>query len=243
MSDKFSELRSHYKHAVQAEALLFNNGRRALRLEVPDIGKEFTDGLYIGKDPEGTFYYNYADNFDRTGIKYKTYRYVNKIDNKTCAWIKFYTESENQCFAEFLGVDADESVRGCNMDAYEGTGSWKDMNLGAVTCFIRKYDDQSRITISCPAIKATATITDTNNVLRGKSVKVGGNLHFKDIDTVKRGRYASYNNDRIVFYESTAVSTDFTAFFVPYESAQSTLEVSSASTAEFSSIIGWENPV
>lgn len=42
--------------------------------------------------------------------------------------------------------------------------------------------------------------------------EVQGLLHFKDINAVASGAYASYNDDRIVFYQNTSNSTDFTAF-------------------------------
>ena len=49
MSDKFAELKAKYTHQVPAEALFINAGHKALRLECPEIGKEFTDHVYIGK--------------------------------------------------------------------------------------------------------------------------------------------------------------------------------------------------
>lgn len=65
MSDQFSLLKRQYKHNVPAEALFFNvNGRKALRLEVPEIGKEFTDGLYIGK---GALFYPHDMMFAYSG--------------------------------------------------------------------------------------------------------------------------------------------------------------------------------
>ena len=45
-----------YNHATSAAALFFKNTvgntvHQALRVEVPEIGKEFTDSAYIGKGP------------------------------------------------------------------------------------------------------------------------------------------------------------------------------------------------
>jgi hypothetical protein len=56
---KFSDLESAYTYNVPASALLFSNVHgwpwgpptihtKALRVEVPDLGKEFSDGNYIG---------------------------------------------------------------------------------------------------------------------------------------------------------------------------------------------------
>ena len=47
--DKFTELRHKYNHQVPAAALFINTGHKALRLECPEIGKEFSDNVYIGK--------------------------------------------------------------------------------------------------------------------------------------------------------------------------------------------------
>ena len=49
MSHKFAELKASYAHQVPAQALFINAGHKALRLECPEIGKEFTDHVYIGK--------------------------------------------------------------------------------------------------------------------------------------------------------------------------------------------------
>ncbi|KIO28042.1 hypothetical protein M407DRAFT_185604 [Tulasnella calospora MUT 4182] len=240
MSDQFELLKNKYKYNVQGEALFINAGNKALRLEVPDIGKEFTAGVYIGKDPEGTLYYNHADSFDPRTVKFQVTRYVNPSDKKVCAWIKFYTDSIDDCHAEFLAYDPEGTVQACNMDGWETTGDWKNLEIGSATASVRKYDDTKTMTISVGPIKKKATITDSNNVLSGESVDVHGNLWFKDINTVSTGAYASYNNDRIVFYQSSWSSTDFTAYFIPFESSSNTLGVTAAKTTEFSGIT-WSN--
>jgi hypothetical protein len=237
MSDQFEVLKNKYKHQVDGEALLINAGQKALRLEVPDIGKEFTDGVYIGKDPEGTLFYNHADSFDSAKTsKYKVDRYVNPFDSKVCAWIKFYHDKVESCHAEFLAYDPTETVKGCDMDGYTATGTWKDLVIGSATASIRKYDDETTMTVDVKVIKKQGTITDSQGVLKDQSVTVQGNLFFKDISQVSQGYYASYNNDRIVFYQSTYNSTDFTAYFVPFESSSTQLGIASSSTAEFSTI-------
>lgn len=43
---------------------------------------------------------------------------------------------------------------------------------------------------------------------------VKGNLFFKNIRTLAKGVYASYNNDRIVFYENDYSGKDFVAYFI-----------------------------
>lgn len=49
MADKFADLKKKYEHQVPANALILNLvGHKALRVECPTIGKEFTDNAYIG---------------------------------------------------------------------------------------------------------------------------------------------------------------------------------------------------
>lgn len=45
--------------------------------------------------------------------------------------------------------------------------------------------------------------------------EVNGNFFFKDINTIKDGQFASYNDDRIVFYRNDWSGTDFTGYVRP----------------------------
>ncbi|KAG8918835.1 hypothetical protein FRC01_001626 [Tulasnella sp. 417] len=237
MSDQFQILKQKYKHMDPGEALFINAGSKALRLEVASIGKEFSAGVFIGKDPQGLLYYNHADSFDPRQVNFKCIRYINPADSKTCAWIKFYTDSEDHCHAEFLAYDPDETVQACGMDGWTSTGDWKDLDMGSATAFIRKYDDSQAVKITVSTVHKQAIITDSGNSLDGESVDVKGNLFFKDSKTISDGKFASYNNDRIVFYKDTGTSTDFTAYFIPYESSVNKLGIASASTTEFSNVV------
>ena len=122
-NDKFMELKHKYNHQVPAEALFINAGHKALRLECPEIGKEFTDNVYIGKggrsfvlaaailtpfyeDPEGLLFYSHFSSFNsnRT-IHYIASRIVNPYDNKVCCWIRFYSTSIDNCHAEVRAIN------------------------------------------------------------------------------------------------------------------------------------------
>jgi hypothetical protein len=47
---------------------------------------------------------------------------------------------------------------------------------------------------------------------------VNGIMHIKSLTAFTNGVYASYNNDRIIFYQSSLTSTDFTAYVRPSSS-------------------------
>jgi len=233
--DQFEELKGKYPHNVYAEALFFNASQKALRLEVPEIGREFTDGLYIGADPEGTLYYRNADSFDDPTrvVKYNVTKYTNPFDNKVCAWVKFYTETIQDCHAEFLAYDPKGTVDAAGMNGYTYTGNWKGLVIGSSTASVRKYDDSKTMTFKAEPLGKTATITDTQDYLKDISVDVQGTLWFKNVSDIPKGKYASYNDDRVVFYADNWTGKDFTAYFVPFESSKNDLGIASANTKIF----------
>jgi hypothetical protein len=115
------------------------------------------------------------------------------------------------------------------MENWTHEGYWYDLQIASSTAFIRKMDDETKITITAGVAKKTATIPAEH--LKGKSISkylsiytrekaptnaqpidVGGILWFKDITKVQLGKFASYNDDRIVFYESDWNSKDFIAY-------------------------------
>ncbi|KAF9263147.1 hypothetical protein L218DRAFT_944683 [Marasmius fiardii PR-910] len=103
------------------------------------------------------------------------------------------------------------------MNNFQRSGKWQNLALGSVTATVKKLDDQRTIYITVAPLGKKAQWQDKDKVtgqeaLHGKAVNVNGMLHFKDFNTVAKGYYANYNNDRIVFYENDYTGTDFVAF-------------------------------
>ncbi|KAJ7890123.1 hypothetical protein B0H14DRAFT_3429184 [Mycena olivaceomarginata] len=209
----FSTLQNNYKYNVAASTLLFSNlHNKAIRVEVPDLGKEFSDSNYTGRDPEGTLYYNDLDSFDTS------------------------RKNVNYTVLKFLAEDPTGSVAAMGMDGYTFHGSWRDLDICCGTAMIRKYDDETTITVTVGTIHKTATIKDTAGYLQGKSVDVKGNLYFKDIAKLGDGIYASWNDDRVVFYYNDWVGTDFTAYFIPFKYSTNDLGFKDADTSIFNGV-------
>ncbi|KAF9263146.1 hypothetical protein L218DRAFT_944682 [Marasmius fiardii PR-910] len=127
------------------------------------------------------------------------------------------------------------------MNNFQRSGKWQNLALGSVTATVKKLDDQRTIYITVAPLGKKAQWQDKDKVtgkeaLHGKAVNVNGMLHFKDFNTVAKGYYANYNNDRIVFYENDYTGTDFVAFFIPFESWPRNLEVQASSTAIYENI-------
>ncbi|KAJ7889537.1 hypothetical protein B0H14DRAFT_3429542 [Mycena olivaceomarginata] len=187
------------------------------------------------RDPEGTLYYNDLDSFDtsRKNVNYT----VLKVDQGAGAAplinIKFYHQTAEECQIEFLAEDPTGSVAAMGMDGYTFHGSWRDLDICCGTAMIRKYDDETTITVTVGTIHKTAIIKDTAGYLHGKSVDVKGNLYFKDIAKLGDGIYASWND---VFYYNDWVGTDFTAYFIPFKYSTNDLGLKDADTSIFNGV-------
>jgi hypothetical protein len=251
----------NYNHSTPAAALFFRNKEyfnntihQAIRVEVPELGKEFSDGEYIGKDPEGTFYYDAASDI-RGKVKAKVYKVTG--NNQNYVHIKFYTSKESETYAEFVAED-DGTVDAADMVKYTENGrdgKWSDLDAGSANATVYKRTSESKITLTAGSVSKEATLTlefplytesamsdDTEGPTVDKNFPVNakGTLHFKklsDLDSIK-AKYASYNNDRIVFYEDDVNSRTFVAYFIPLE--ESALGIASEKTVIFSDVT-WDN--
>ncbi|KAH9172990.1 hypothetical protein EDB89DRAFT_1962079 [Lactarius sanguifluus] len=231
-----------YKHTTASSALFFKNTtnygtvHRALRVEVPEIGKEFTDNAYIGKDPDGIFHYDAVSDMEGS-VKAKVLKVV---ENGTIyVRIKFFTTEESETYAEFIGEDPDDAVDAADMVSYTQNGrdgNWTDINAGAANASIYKKTSESKITITVGSISQKVTLTLASTVNKNFDVDVKGTLHFKKISDLTKGKFASYNNDRIVFYENDYSGKDFVGYFIPFEGSTKTLGIQSANTVIIDSV-------
>jgi hypothetical protein len=120
-------------------------------------------------------------------------------------------------------------VTAAGMDGYIGTGKWIPLKMNTSPAVVKKYNDSRTITFDVQQTDVpTATITDSKDVLKSKAVgayfsnifsradiqakDVVGTFYYKAINDVKLGKYANYNNDRVVFYMNDYTGKDFTGF-------------------------------
>jgi len=233
-----------YNYSTASAALFFKNidpqgsTHQALRVEIPEIGKEFTDNAYIGTDPDGIFYYDAASDISGN-VKAKVLKVI--VNNKTYAHIKFYSKKESETYAEFVAEDPDGAVDATGMVDYTKNGKdgeWDDLNIGSANAAVYKRNAESDITLTADSISKKATLTLAESVAKNFSVDVKGTLFFKKLSDVTsaKAKYASYNNDRIVFYEDDYTGTDFVAYFIPFEGSANKLGITSANTVIISDV-------
>jgi len=108
-------------------------------------------------------------------------------------------------------------------------GNWTDLNIGSANATVYKRTRESSITLTADSISTKGTLTLANNVnvdvgeyfyafgniflsTNIQATDVKGTLFFKKISDLSKGKYASYNNDRIVFYENDYTGKDFVAY-------------------------------
>ncbi|KAJ7931932.1 hypothetical protein B0H13DRAFT_1857351 [Mycena leptocephala] len=161
--------------------------------------------------PEGTLYYNDLDSFtgDRV-VKYKIYQVTvtEKHNNSTLlVHINFYHQTEDTRHAEFLALDPAGTVTTADMDDHTcDTGKWQDLDICYATAMIRKYDDDTPITVAVKSLNnSTATIEDKSIEFFAREIGWSHRIQTKLGD----GICANWNNDRVVFYHDDVWTTDF----------------------------------
>jgi len=234
---KPSTVGRRYHRKAPASAIFFNYlSWKALRVEAPAIGKEFTDHQFIGQDPEGVLYYNNIKDVDGD-FTYKVTS-VPTSEGVPWAWIQFFRSDAatgaSQCLIEFLAEDPQGTVTAAGFDGYGVTGTWRDLKINTTTVSVSKSPKQAKILVTAPLIHKEATISITDKTLSGEAIDVEGTLYFRDINNLK-GDYASYNDDRIAFYVDQH-GDDFYAYFIPFVDSEQTLGIKVADSTAFTKV-------
>jgi len=244
MSDPIANARKDFDHMVPGTALYFNNGKnKAIRLECPTIALEFTDGLYIGQDPEGFLFYNAFEDFnmkkhDGSAVTHHYSITTTSWNNMTYDIIDFKRDSDTSAYARFIAEDKVGAAAKNQMIGYSKTGSWGKLVIGSTMATVEKSSSNTTITMYNDAIQKKTVWTDGSNLLSHKGFSVNGNLYFRKLSDLSSGTFANYNDDRIVFYKDNWVGTDFTAYFIPLENETGTLK--SPDTKTFTGV-SWSN--
>ncbi|KAF8433257.1 hypothetical protein L210DRAFT_2735958 [Boletus edulis BED1] len=163
--DKFTQLRQTYKYNNEAEALFFKDKfqRPALRLEVPDLNLEFTDGFYIGSDPKGRFYYN--DDFKKLdkqkGPKSKYTVESAFVDFEVYVDIKFYdpnAQPGSGPYAEFFARDPQNLAAGSGLVGLtDRTGNWTNQSYSRNSATVEKAAGNAHVSITSLTSSGTAS--------------------------------------------------------------------------------------
>ncbi|KAJ7142017.1 hypothetical protein C8R43DRAFT_1199900 [Mycena crocata] len=222
-----------FNEVTSAYALFFKNDHNyhAFRLEVPEAGLEFTDGAYIGKDPEGFLYYNNLQDFEKgTGKKHNYHILQDSIGGKTYAVVEFRHSANATPYAKFYAPDNHRVTSAADMQNYSSTGNWVALEATSTYTTIEKKSNSRTVTVNMPSADKVATWDAGSTNFNPSSFSVTGHIHYKKLSKLKDAKYANYNNDRVVFYENDWTGRDFVAFFIPREDQTPTLGIESTRT-------------
>jgi len=216
MADPFADQRGRYNHTVSATALLFSLHGFAIRLECATIGLEFTDGLYIGSDPDGLLSYNNIKDF-KADTDVTTNYVINELNYEDDPILKIKFSREGVIFAEFAGYDRRRAVQRNAMNGHEGNGTWKSLSIASATASVKKELTSGVVTLDVPSLHRRATFSVAGSGVANRSLGVYGMVFFKNINTLNNGLVVNYSSDRLVFYKDAFLARDFTAYFIPFE--------------------------
>ncbi|KAJ7480583.1 hypothetical protein FB451DRAFT_1365067 [Mycena latifolia] len=221
-----------FANGTAAYALFFKNalGYKAVRLEAPDIGLEFTDGTYIGRDPQGFLCYDKLEDFQHDTSAKHTYHVsvaISSIDSRTYAVIEFRKSPGTTPYAKFYGADIHRVTTAADMGNHTNTGSWITLKTAWCYTTIEKQAYSRTVTVTLASVDKVATWDAGSASFNPSSFRVQGHLHYKRFNKLKDAKFANYNNDRVVFYENDYTGRDFVAFFIPREDATETLGIES----------------
>lgn len=223
---QFHALKDKYKEVVPAEALFWkrwhggSSYEYGLRIQAPTIMKEFIDNVNLGTDPQGFLFFNNIHDLDAGDGKYNIFYNTVTDVKQRAATVQLFHSHQGSFYAEFLARDPNKTV---NYTIDSQAGKWATLEIGSASALVKKYSDETTITVTIPAIKKKATFEVKDN--SGKqSADVWGSLSFKTLESLKSSStatYADYNKDRIIFYPQSggSGSADFSAAFIPMDTA------------------------
>ncbi|KAF8325395.1 uncharacterized protein EI90DRAFT_3156946 [Cantharellus anzutake] len=229
----YDERLHKYGRSTGASALFANNvdghDEKGVRIEAPEILKEFVDGVAFGKDPVGTlFYYNIDDINGKT--RYNVIHSDSSVEKDDVAVIvQFFGNVDNQgnFYAEFVGRDPARTVKHLVDGTKHKGGSWHSLKLTKATALVQKKIWETEIKITIASIDKQTSFRLPAGVSAGNIISVWGNLSINRINKIGNGTKSvvDYNNDRILFYPDNLHPPfhpkDLTAVFIPFKAKDS----------------------
>lgn len=221
-SETFAQLfqarATEYKNLAPASILFWdhstsNRNERGLRVECPTLHREFVHTVSVGKDPEGTLFFDDVDELgDIDGTLYNVFFNTARGVDRTIV-VQFLTPKGTP-YAEFVGKDPHNNVT--TLVTQQSGGAWRELEQGTSAGHVAKTARETTVTMTFAAINKTVTFDVPDNKSRGAIKKIPGTLTFRNISQIASGTTSvvDYSKDRIVFYKD-ASATDFVAMFVP----------------------------
>ena len=220
-----SEAAAKFKHQTPAFAYTFtHNGIKGLRLEAPDIVKEYTDGVALGRDPSGFLYfYSLSPDFDdEKRAEYKvTYPQQGSGHKLEIVMvIEFHRPGNTDPFAKFIGTLPPRAEN--QAQPYEGgknVGHWQALNVTQATTKATKESTSPLVELETKSLKKKFAFNVPNSVQEERdSMTSWGYLIVRNVGDLQTGvnYYVDYTNTRILVLKNQG-DQDPVAVFGSYE--------------------------
>ncbi|KAF8423696.1 hypothetical protein L210DRAFT_933734 [Boletus edulis BED1] len=220
-----NRLSDEYLNFVISEAMFYMNGDEPNFRFVTNRGWEFSVGVWIGPDPQGTLYYKdgvFQDGSklpggQETEASFEVLR-VESRRNVPFAHIKFYApNSTTELLGEFLARDPHEEAKhsGFLNSSPLPSGKWRSADSVKGHATVDKAGDSDKITIECTGLEVKIEITcNHNDIIYGEAIpKIGGTLTARNLSVLRNGDHVRWRHDHAVFHDGEN-AMDFTSFFM-----------------------------
>lgn len=203
------EARKDYTKLTPAFAYVFkHNGQNGLRLEAPDIVLEYSNGVPLGRDPRGLFYYHGLSDLDLD----VTMRYEVSIKRRTeggatkeeVLVISFWSTDDSLTSKPYAKFIAGVPVRAwgqTEQDTVTG-GKWQALDVLQATCVARSRGNQALVSLSMTSLKKKFEFDIPTGQDQGTNIKCHGSLVVRDYANLTGTNiFVDYTNTRILIFK------------------------------------------
>jgi len=183
-----------------------HNGIQGIRVEAPEIMKEYTDGVLLGRDPRGLLYFHTLrpDFNEEKSINYSvTFPSRGEGVNKEIAIvIDFLRPTTTQPFATFIATLPQRAHK--DATPFEGGGGseshWTTLDVAQITA---QASLSKEVELNMQTLKKKFTFTVPDDVEGGHHLNEWGYLLVKDVGQLEVGPtyFVDYTNTRILIFK------------------------------------------
>ncbi|TCD68710.1 hypothetical protein EIP91_009994 [Steccherinum ochraceum] len=187
----YEERLEKYTYTAAASALFFfsdaGQEEQGVRIEAPEIMKEFVDKVTFGRDPVGTLFYNNIDDIQGATKYNVTYSQTSVPNDDACVVVQFFGHTQGKFYAEFVGRDPARTVWWTVDGTQHRGGSWNSLALTTATAYVYKRSTESNVSITITPIRKQVSFDLPGGTDTGKNLSVWGNLSTNDISKLDKG--------------------------------------------------------
>jgi hypothetical protein len=205
-----SEARQKYARVVPAFAYVFqHNNENGLRLEAPDIVLEFSNGVPLGRDPRGLFYYYELSDLDvNLTMRYEIAiekRFEDGAQREEVLVLNFWTKDDApgaEPYAKFIAGIPFRAWGKTKPGKVVG-GKWEPLNVLQATSVANSRGNQALVTLGLSSLKKRFEFNIPDKDVQGSAIDCHGSLVAREnAQLAGSNLFVDYTNTRILIFKS-----------------------------------------